>query len=220
MRKTLAVLLVLCGLAVALYPLAQSLYRDYRTAQHLQAFEEMREKDESALPLTEEVPEPRDESREAEEEQHQEEEQEEQEEKEEERHKGPPPIAVLEIDKIGLKLPVLKGTSDYTLSFGAGLMEEMAGIGEAGNTVITAHRAHAYGRLFNRLDELEFGDRIVITTTNNSFSYRVFNTDIVEAGDNSYLSNDQEVQHLTLITCHPLFKRNPSYRLVVQANLE
>ena len=127
---------------------------------------------------------------------------------------------MLEIEKIDLKLPVLQGTSDYNLRFGAGLMEDLAGIGEPGNTVLTAHRAHTYGRLFNRLDKLEAGDIIVITTTEESFSYKVEQTHIVEATDTSVLASEPGDYLLTLITCHPLYKRNPSQRLVVQARLQ
>ena len=213
MRKALAVLLVIAGLAVALYPLAQSFYGDYRTGRHLEAFEEIQEREAQEPPAGEGQPAPRGEPRVAAEEPPAEE-------KQEEPYRGPPPIAVLEIPVIGLRLPVLEGASDYNLRYGAALLEGTAGIGEQGNTVLTAHRAHAYGRLFNRLDELEEGDEIVLVAADSRFSYRVFSTAVVEAEDTSYLADDPEKRRLTLVTCHPLYRPNPPYRLVVQAEMD
>ena len=73
------------------------------------------------------------------------------------------PVGILQIKKINLKLPILRGSSMLNLKIGAGLLENTAEIGAPGNTVLTAHRSYTYGRFFNRLDEVEMGDEIVIT---------------------------------------------------------
>ena len=70
-------------------------------------------------------------------------------------------LGIMEIDKIDLKLPVLNGTSEAILRIGAGFLEGTTAIGEPGNTVLTAHRSHTYGRFFNRLDELEVGIKLL-----------------------------------------------------------
>ena len=44
--------------------------------------------------------------------------------------------------------------------------------GEAGNASIAGHRT-TYGAPFNRLDELEAGDEILVTTAQGSFTYEV-----------------------------------------------
>ena len=200
MRKTLAVLLVLLGLGIALYPWGQSLYRDYRIAKHLVEFEENQD---LALPLSMDEPEEPLESRE----------------EAEGPSPEPVPVAVLEIPRIDLKLPVLPGATESNLRYGAALLEEAARIGEPGNAVITAHRAHTYGRLFNRLDELEPGDELSLVTPGNRYDYCVVETAVVEAKDTAYLAGHPEEPLLTLITCHPLYVPNPPYRLVVQARL-
>ncbi len=200
MRKTLAVLLVLLGLGIALYPWGQNLYRDYRIGKHLVEFEESQD---LALPLSMEEPEtPR-----------------EPQEEKEDPSPGPAPIAVLKIVRIDLELPVLPGATESNLRYGAALLEGAVGIGERGNAVITAHRAHTYGRLFNRLDELEQGDELALVTPDKRYDYRVVETAVVEATDTAYLAGHPEEQLLTLITCHPLYVPNPPYRLVVQARL-
>jgi len=126
-------------------------------------------------------------------------------------------IAVLEIAKIDLKLPVLRGTSAANLRVGVGLLEDTAEIGAPGNTVLTAHRSHTYGRLFNRLDELAVGDEIIVTTWDSAHRYIVTGTLIVEPDDISVIRGDEAEHRLTLITCDPVY--NPTHRLIVQAEL-
>ena len=127
------------------------------------------------------------------------------------------PIGVVDISKINLELPIFEGATDYHLDLGAALLEEGAYIGETGNAMITAHRGHRYGRLFNRLDELEIDDKVVIKTKNNIYSYKVYDSDIVDAEDEIIWQNNNSKEEITLITCHPLYKPNPPYRLIVKA---
>jgi sortase A len=128
-------------------------------------------------------------------------------------------LGIMEIDKIDLKLPVLNGTSEAILRIGAGFLEGTTAIGEPGNTVLTAHRSHTYGRFFNRLDELEVGDKITITTTDELFNYTVYKTTLVKVKDTSVLESDGGESILTLYTCDPLYSVNPPNRLIVQAKL-
>ena len=91
------------------------------------------------------------------------------------------------IEKIDLKLPILKGSSKDILDMGAaGYMEESTPIGEVGNKLLL-HISHTYGRNFNRLDELKINDKINIETTEESFEYTVFSKKIVEPDDFSVL---------------------------------
>lgn len=127
-------------------------------------------------------------------------------------------IALLEIAKINLKLPVLRGTGAANLRVGAGLLEDTAEIGAPGNTVLTAHRSHTYGRLFNRLDELAAGDEVTVTTRDNIYRYTVTGTLIVEPDAISVTLGEEDEYRLTLITCHPVF--NPTRRLIIRARLK
>lgn len=127
-------------------------------------------------------------------------------------------LGILEIAKIKVRLPILDGTSEDNLRIGAGKLEGTAPIGEIGNTVISAHRSHTYGWLFNRLNELEIGDEIKITTAENTYSYIVFDIKVVEPSDNSVLAQSDNDRLLTLTTCDPLY--TASHRLIVQARME
>jgi sortase A len=130
-------------------------------------------------------------------------------------------LGILEIEKINLKLPILRGTSKAILRVGAGLLDGTAGIGELGNMVLTAHRSHTYGRFFNRLDEMEPGDCITISTKDGElYHYVVYRTLIVKVDDTSIFEADEGDRILTLYTCDPLYSVNPVNRLIVQARLE
>lgn len=126
-------------------------------------------------------------------------------------------LGVLYIDKIDLELPVMDGSTPDILRLGAGRLKGTSDIGEIGNTAISAHRSHKYGLNFNRLNEVEEGDRVRIDTINDSFTYEVFNIQVVEPGDTSVLKKSKTDSILTLITCHPLYIA--SHRLIVQARL-
>jgi len=124
-------------------------------------------------------------------------------------------LAIIQIDKLDLKLPILEGATAANMKVGAGHMTETAPLGEIGNSAVAAHRARTKGRLFNRLDEMEIGDRIDIRMRNESFAYRVTELKVVLPTDLSVLNNDGDKAILTLITCDPLV--NPTHRLIVHA---
>lgn len=132
-------------------------------------------------------------------------------------HSDSQSIAIIEIDKIKLKLPVLEGATQENMKFAAAHMKETTAIGEIGNAAIAAHRARKNGRLFNRLDELKAGDQIRVRTGNEEFVYTVFKTSLVEPTDISVLGTNDEDAVLTLITCDPVV--DPTHRLIVHAKL-
>lgn len=129
----------------------------------------------------------------------------------------PDPIAVLRIDSINLKLPVLPGATQANLKYAAAHMTETTALGEVGNAAIAAHRVKRKGKMFNRLDEVNIGDSIIVETAGKKLEYTVFSTSIVEPGDVSVLYRNGVDSLLTLITCDPIV--NPTHRLIVHAKL-
>lgn len=126
-------------------------------------------------------------------------------------------IGIIEIQKIGLRLPILEGTTKANLNKGAGHLSGTDLPGEIGNVAIAAHRAHKYGMLFNRLDELEIGDSIVIERDNKSYHYTVYEKKVVDPTDTSVLKRNSRDKILTLITCTPLY--DATHRLIIHAKL-
>ncbi|MEK8132888.1 class D sortase [Paenibacillus filicis] len=124
-------------------------------------------------------------------------------------------IAVLSIEKIKLRLPVLEGATQDNMKFAAAHMKETSPLGEPGNAAIAAHRVRTKGRLFNRLDELKIGDEIIVETKDRKLTYTVYKTLIVKPTDTSVLRRSDKESVLTLITCEPIV--DPTHRLIVQA---
>lgn len=129
----------------------------------------------------------------------------------------PQAIAVLSIDKIQLKLPILEGATQENMRYAAVHMTETAPLGEIGNAAIAAHRARTKGRLFNRLNELEIGDVITVELPDGKVQYTVYEIKRVKPDDISVLGSNGQDAVLTLITCDPVV--NPTHRLIVQAKM-
>ncbi len=119
------------------------------------------------------------------------------------------------IQKIELNLPILAGATNRNLKMGAAQIEGTTTIGEIGNTALAGHRSHTFGRLFNRLDELEPGDMILIETINGIYEYEVYEKKVVLPEDVSVLNRNNQDRVLTLITCTPLY--TASHRLIIHA---
>jgi len=124
-------------------------------------------------------------------------------------------IGRIKIDKISLNIPILHGTSKANLKLGAGQITGTSKLGDVGNAALAAHRSHTYGRMFNRLDELEIGDKIIVETADGTFEYTVYEKLVVEPDDVSVLNRNDKDRVLTLVTCTPLY--TATHRLIVHA---
>ena len=124
-------------------------------------------------------------------------------------------IGRLEIPKIDVNIPILEGASKANLKVGAGHINGTSKIGSIGNAALAAHRSHTYGRMFNRLDELDIGDKITVRTRDKTLNYTIYATKIIEPDDFSIIEKNGTDKILTVFTCHP--PGVGSHRLVVQA---
>jgi len=87
--------------------------------------------------------------------------------------------------------------------------------GQEGNAAIAGHRT-TYGAPFHRLDELEPGDEITVTTVQGEFTYIVAETLIVSPTQVDVLE-DKGDNRLTLSACHP--KYSARQRIIVVSKL-
>lgn len=124
-------------------------------------------------------------------------------------------IGKIKISKIDLVMPVLVGATEKNLNRGAATISGTSEFGVIGNVGIAAHRGRSYGVFFNRLDEIEPGDIIEVTANNKVYKYTVYKTHIVEPTDVSVLYRNDKDKVLTLVTCDPV--KNPTHRLIVHA---
>lgn len=126
-------------------------------------------------------------------------------------------IGTIKIDKIKLKLPVVEGATQKNMKSAAAHLKETTAIGQIGNAAIAGHRMRSKGRLFNRLGEVEVGDKIVVDTKEKSYTYTVYKVSIVKPTDVSVLNYNNKDKLLTLITCDPIV--NPTHRLIIHAKM-
>ena len=126
---------------------------------------------------------------------------------------APPPLAVLRIEKIGLEVPVLRGTDDRTLDRAVGHIEDTAAPGTDGNLGIAGHR----DGFFRGLKDIVPGDTIEVQTLQGRDVYRVERTWIVNPEEVSVL-DPTPTPALTLVTCHPFyFNGSAPQRFIVRA---
>ncbi|MCX7951583.1 MAG: class D sortase [Clostridiales bacterium] len=129
------------------------------------------------------------------------------------------PIGVLEIPKIDLTVPIVEGATQESLKNAVGHIEGTGKLGEINNNyAIAGHRSHTTGRFFNRLDEIELGDELIIKTATGEFKYLVFEKKVVTPDKVDVLNPIEGKSVVTLITCHPLYSNKQ--RLVVFAELK
>ena len=111
-----------------------------------------------------------------------------------------PPLALLRIPSIGLEVPVLEGTDDFTLNRAVGRIEGTARPGQPGNVGIAGHR----DGYFRGLKDVGVGVAIELETPGDSRTYRVSDVRIVSPDDVSVLDPTPEPT-LTLVTCYPFY---------------
>jgi len=107
------------------------------------------------------------------------------------------------IPAIGVDKIVVEGVSLDALKKGPGHYPGTPLPGQEGNAAIAGHRT-TYGAPFNRLDELEPGDEITVTTLQGEFTYAVSDTQIVSPTEVQVLENKGD-NRLTLSACHPKY---------------
>jgi len=129
---------------------------------------------------------------------------------------APPPLAVLRIPRLGLEVPVLEGTGEWTLDRAVGHIEGTAGPGEDGNVGIAGHR----DGFFRVLKDIAPGDVMELALVGKVRHFRVERLSIVGPDDTWVLAPSERPQ-LTLVTCHPFyFVGSAPRRFIVHAEAE
>jgi len=114
-------------------------------------------------------------------------------------------------DKVKVKAPIVNGITDDKLDQGVGRHKTTALPGEYGNMVLSGHRWKfgdnpAY-RVFEDLDKLKNGDKIVVHYGTKVFEYEVYEQGTVrpnkKGGKEILKKTDDKI--LTLYTCTPKY---------------
>ncbi|WP_372592871.1 class E sortase [Actinotalea sp.] len=122
--------------------------------------------------------------------------------------------------------PISQGTTkrDILDRLGIGHYDGTAMPGGIGNFAVAGHRT-TYGKPFNRVEELQIGDALVVRTESTWYVYRVTSTEVVPPSAVEVIDPVPEapgavptVAQMTMTTCHPLFSARE--RFIVHSQLE
>lgn len=126
-----------------------------------------------------------------------------------------PPLAVLEIAKMRIRVPVFDGTDDLTLNRGVGRIIGTSAVGGAGNVGIAGHR----DGFFRGLKDISVGDEVDLVTATEKVTYIVDQIEIVSPADVLVLQ-PRSAPSLTLVTCYPFyFVGDAPQRFIVHASI-
>ena len=126
-----------------------------------------------------------------------------------------PPLAVMTIDRLDLKVPVYNGTDEINLNRGAGRIKGTAWIDSPGNLGIAGHR----DGFFRVLKDVEVGDSIEVLTHNGQSEFVVSSITITDPTDVSVLAPTDKPS-ITLVTCYPFyFVGHAPKRYIVKGDL-
>ena len=114
-------------------------------------------------------------------------------------------MGYIDIDAIGVELPIYHGTDAAVLNVAVGHLEGSSlPVGGAGtHCVLSAHRGLPSARLFTDLDKLKLGDTFKITVLNRLITYEVDQILIVNPDAVDALAIEEGADYCTLLTCTP-----------------
>lgn len=126
-------------------------------------------------------------------------------------------IGYIEIENIGVNLPIYHGTEETVLQVGIGHLEGTSfPTGTVGtHTALSGHRGLPSSKLFSDLDQMIVGDTFLIHVLDETFAYQVDQINIVLPEESNDLAIVDDKEYVTLVTCTPYGVN--THRLLVRA---
>lgn len=114
-------------------------------------------------------------------------------------------MGFVDIESIGVSLPIYHGTSDGVLQVAAGHLDwtSLPVGGESTHCVISGHRGLPSARLFTDLDELHEGETFTLNILGQVLTYEIDQIRIVEPENTNDLMIVNGMDYCTLLTCTP-----------------
>lgn len=126
-------------------------------------------------------------------------------------------IGYIEIENIGVNLPIYHGTEETVLQVGIGHLEGTSfptGT-KTTHTVLSGHRGLPSSKLFSDLDQMIVGDTFLLHIMDQTFAYQIDNISIVLPEEVNGLAIVDNKEYVTLVTCTPYGVN--THRLLVRA---
>lgn len=121
----------------------------------------------------------------------------------------------LYIPRLEQAFPIYEGTGKEVLRNGVGHYIRSALPGEENNTILSGHR----DTVFRGLRHLKEDDELIVTTTEGTFTYKIYGIRIVKLDDHTVMMPKPRAT-LTVTTCYPFyFLGNAPERYIISAKL-
>lgn len=108
-------------------------------------------------------------------------------------------IGILHIPRLERELPIIAGTDEDELARGVGHYSGTALPGQNDQILLSGHR----DSVFRQMGELEHGDELIVEMDYGTYTYRIADTEIVDADDRTVIRSTAPDELLTLSTCYP-----------------
>lgn len=109
---------------------------------------------------------------------------------------------VLEIPSLDIKVPVMDGTDNETLSISAGHFPNTGEVG-FGNYCIAGHNSTIYAEIFNNLHNIKIGAKIYLYNNDRDKTQYTYNVSekLIINPEETWVLNDFGDDRITIITC-------------------
>lgn len=107
-------------------------------------------------------------------------------------------IGKIIVVKTGEQIPILMGATEENLRGGATLYDNGVFPGEEGTAIVLGHRETTFGFL----EDVNIGDEIDVETVTGTYKFKLKKTYITNPEDKSILAQEKDL-NLTLVTCYP-----------------
>jgi sortase A len=126
-------------------------------------------------------------------------------------------IGYIEIENIGVNLPIYHGTEESVLQVGIGHLEGTSFPTGTKSThaVLSGHRGLPSSKLFSDLDQMIVGDTFLLHIMDQTFAYQIDQISIVLPEEVQGLAIVNDEEYVTLVTCTPYGVN--THRLLVRA---
>lgn len=124
-------------------------------------------------------------------------------------------IGVISIPSVNLEEPILYGTTNENLMFGATTMKPDQKMGR-GNYTLAGHSHPTRNILFQPIRDVKDGDLIYVTDKNKVYTYKVTNKKVVMPDKIEVLDDVPGKELVTLVSC---FSDDGSDRVIVTGEL-
>ena len=126
-------------------------------------------------------------------------------------------IGYIEIENIGVNLPIYHGTAESVLQVGIGHLEGTSFPTGTKSThaVLSGHRGLPSSKLFSDLDQMIVGDTFLLHILDQTFAYQIDKINIVLPEETNDLAIVDNEEYVTLVTCTPYGVN--THRMLVRA---